>query len=314
MKSRIVLLVLAAGLAVACRSEAEKPQPAPKTVAAPAHAAQPVQPVQVESRADRLAKITKDYGDAMTAYQTAFEKALGDNKNPSREDLAKIEETVKEPDPKVYLARAQQLLDEDMKDITAFKTIQWMLRSSSEQEAQKTLIGLLERHHVDRAEMGDLCNQLAQNGRGLLEKLAASSPHAEVRGRACYALAEGLKSDIQTAGYIKGKSQEELDGMKGWLGDEKLAALQNLDADKTQAQIEQLYERIAKEYGDVVVGKGSKRETTLGKQAASGLYEIRNLAVGKPVPEIEGSDLDSVAFKLSEYRGKVVLLDFWGNW
>ena len=31
-------------------------------------------------------------------------------------------------------------------------------------------------------------------------------------------------------------------------------------------------------------------------------------------PEIEGNDLDGVAFKLSDYRGKVVVLDFWGDW
>ena len=37
-------------------------------------------------------------------------------------------------------------------------------------------------------------------------------------------------------------------------------------------------------------------------------------AVGKPAPEIEGEDADGVRFKLSDYRGKVVLLDFWGHW
>ncbi len=36
--------------------------------------------------------------------------------------------------------------------------------------------------------------------------------------------------------------------------------------------------------------------------------------VGTPAPEIEGKDLDGVAFKLSDYHGKVVLLDFWGYW
>ena len=35
---------------------------------------------------------------------------------------------------------------------------------------------------------------------------------------------------------------------------------------------------------------------------------------GKPAPEIRGEDIDGKFFKLSEYRGKVVLLDFWGNW
>lgn len=36
--------------------------------------------------------------------------------------------------------------------------------------------------------------------------------------------------------------------------------------------------------------------------------------VGSEAPEIEGVDLDGVEFKLSDYRGKVVMLDFWGNW
>lgn len=38
------------------------------------------------------------------------------------------------------------------------------------------------------------------------------------------------------------------------------------------------------------------------------------VVVGKPAPEIQGEDIDGVSFKLSDYRGKVVLLDFWGHW
>jgi len=38
------------------------------------------------------------------------------------------------------------------------------------------------------------------------------------------------------------------------------------------------------------------------------------LAVGNYAPDIEGTDLDGNAFKLSDYRGKVVMLDFWGDW
>jgi cytochrome oxidase Cu insertion factor (SCO1/SenC/PrrC family) len=39
-----------------------------------------------------------------------------------------------------------------------------------------------------------------------------------------------------------------------------------------------------------------------------------DLDVGKLAPDIEGEDIDGQKFKLSEYRGKVVLLDFWGHW
>ena len=43
-------------------------------------------------------------------------------------------------------------------------------------------------------------------------------------------------------------------------------------------------------------------------------YELTHLRIGLPAPEIEAEDLDGVVFKLSDYRGKVVLLDFWGHW
>jgi cytochrome oxidase Cu insertion factor (SCO1/SenC/PrrC family) len=35
------------------------------------------------------------------------------------------------------------------------------------------------------------------------------------------------------------------------------------------------------------------------------------LKFGNLAPEIEGQDADGKSFKLSDYRGKVVLLDFW---
>ena len=38
------------------------------------------------------------------------------------------------------------------------------------------------------------------------------------------------------------------------------------------------------------------------------------LQVGKVAPDIVAKDLDGVEFKLSDYRGKVVMLDFWGDW
>jgi hypothetical protein len=52
----------------------------------------------------------------------------------------------------------------------------------------------------------------------------------------------------------------------------------------------------------------------LRKQADGVLFEIEHLQVGCTVPEIEGKDIDGVQFKLSDYRGKVVMLDFWGFW
>jgi hypothetical protein len=38
------------------------------------------------------------------------------------------------------------------------------------------------------------------------------------------------------------------------------------------------------------------------------------LNVGQAAPEIEGEDLEGVRFKLSDYRGKAVVIAFYGHW
>ena len=50
------------------------------------------------------------------------------------------------------------------------------------------------------------------------------------------------------------------------------------------------------------------------KTVKSKLFVVKNLSVGKVAPDIVGTDVDGVEFKLSDYRGKVVFLDFWGDW
>jgi hypothetical protein len=74
-------------------------------------------------------------------------------------------------------------------------------------------------------------------------------------------------------------------------------------------EAEQLYERVQQQYPDVPNGTGK-----LGDAAATALFALRQLAIGKPAPEIEGEDIDGRPLRLSDYRGKVVVLDFWGHW
>ena len=59
---------------------------------------------------------------------------------------------------------------------------------------------------------------------------------------------------------------------------------------------------------------GFRNATTYGEIAERELFELENLQVGCVAPDIEGQDLDEIPFKLSDYHGKVVMLDFWGHW
>jgi thiol-disulfide isomerase/thioredoxin len=56
------------------------------------------------------------------------------------------------------------------------------------------------------------------------------------------------------------------------------------------------------------------RKKTLGEEAGARLDDMFNLAVGKPAPAIEGVDFDGKPLKSSDYKGKVVILVFWGTW
>ena len=72
----------------------------------------------------------------------------------------------------------------------------------------------------------------------------------------------------------------------------------------------ELFETVRTKYGDQIYF----RTMTLGSKAASEIFEVKHLSVGKVAPEIEGEDISGEPMKLSDFRGKVVFLDFWGDW
>jgi hypothetical protein len=69
-------------------------------------------------------------------------------------------------------------------------------------------------------------------------------------------------------------------------------------------------EKLGAESGDVEISKGR----TIGSIVEGELFEARHLQIGMVAPDIEGEDIDATPFKLSDYRGKIVVLDFWGDW
>jgi thiol-disulfide isomerase/thioredoxin len=77
------------------------------------------------------------------------------------------------------------------------------------------------------------------------------------------------------------------------------------DAVKFSKEAEDLFQQILTKFKDM---------KELVSAAETELFVIRNLSVGKVAPDIEGTDSDGKRFKLSDYRGKVVVLDFWALW
>ena len=63
-------------------------------------------------------------------------------------------------------------------------------------------------------------------------------------------------------------------------------------------------------YGDLKTTSGR----TFRELVEGDYFQLQNLRIGMVAPDIVAADFDGVEFKLSDYRGKVVVLDFWGNW
>jgi hypothetical protein len=108
-----------------------------------------------------------------------------------------------------------------------------------------------------------------------LEAMAKGSPHTATQGCAWYALAKILAGSGETA------------------------------------RAEEITKVVIAKYGDVEVYGGRRK---LGPMAEGMLFEATRLQIGMQTPDIDGEDVDGVSFKLSDYRGKVVMLDFWGDW
>ena len=80
---------------------------------------------------------------------------------------------------------------------------------------------------------------------------------------------------------------------------------------------------LARKHADVLFLGGGRPEqiehyrqkgVTLGTMAERSLFELRSLQVGQLAPEIVGEDSEGKTFRLSDSRGKVVVLTFSGNW
>jgi hypothetical protein len=254
------------------------------------------------SRTDAVAALRKQYDDAQNEFYTAMRAA----KTP--EDREKI----KGPDAAEWAPKFWDIWREDPRDAAALDALSWIVEESPTPKDRDDALAAVEKDHLKSPGLAPLCVRLGstlQLGTKLLERILAENPDSTVRGTALYQIANHRLESARTAKEITGLEESKRGGMRGWLGEERYQELLKLDAAKTEAEALAMLDRVVKEYADV-----PSRGGTLGDTARADLHEIRDLVVGKPAPEIEGEDLAGVKFKLSDYRGKVVLLDFWGNW
>jgi len=229
-------------------------------------------------RAAEFRLIKKDISRAQKAAMRAFSTA----KTPDAKQAALATRPMMKPQSQAYTQRILKLVEANPKDSQAYTMLIFMLRSLNN-SSDAVLKPLIE-HHAANPKIIEVA-RTASGGyspewKPLLAAILEKNSDKDAQAIACYALA------VTNFRIGEGKNDKAL-----------------------IANAEKLFVRITKEFARVELG-----EEVLGESAAAHLRELRTLAVGMTAPDVTNKLLDDKAVKLSDYRGKVVVLDFWATW
>jgi peroxiredoxin len=228
-------------------------------------------------------------------------------------------------------AKMWRLAEENPRNAVAFDALVWLVEQdhgffeapAERADVMKKVVDVLIRDHLDElsAHLTDRNVAMALNNGE-----AFPAPHRErihralferardrtSRGRAGLALARYLKASadfIESLALRGSDPSRRIEATK--FTPTYLAELRKTDYQALRTEAGRVLDRVIAEYGDVPNVNGSVvTKEPLAEVAARELAEIRSLAVGMTAPEIVGVDVEGKPMRLSDYRGKVVLLDF----
>ncbi len=174
---------------------------------------------------------------------------------------------------------------------------------------------LLRGHERDPG-MGEICGRIFHFGHfpvaeSLIRAVLERHPNRLDRGQACHQLAMYKLLQAEMVRRIRDKPSM-IDEYVHERHKTATAQLVNqADPDDLERQAAALLERVVAEFQDVPHWYDKR---PLGAIAQGELTALRHLKVGMIVPEIVGRDHQNKLFSMAEYRGKVVVLTFSGNW
>jgi peroxiredoxin len=233
---------------------------------------------------DRYRQEQFHYQNALATARTVAERKKAGANRPKPEDFVRRLLTLAEEHPKEPAAVAA--LGQVLVITSSAAQPRWPAARGQRAEAFQ----ILERDHMKAAALADIFVNLAKtptaDGDQLLRAALDKHTLPEVRGQAGFWLARSLAAQAKTPMGAPTKATATL-----------------------FAKAEELFEQVARDYDSLPHGG-----TTLGEAARTQLHALRHLTVGRPAVEIAGPDLDGKPMRLSDFRGKVVLLDFWANW
>ncbi|MBP86889.1 MAG: hypothetical protein CMJ64_09250 [Planctomycetaceae bacterium] len=242
----------------------------------------------------------------------ASRSAIADETVAAKQYKALLDEYEQEGGVRTFAKRFLALAEEHWKDPAATDALMWVVKKVRGRADTTRALELLAANHLDCKKLGaasvDVARSRSLAAEKLLRAALAKSPHVEVRAQACYYLALLLDSEAGITEQLKA-SPDLAPRVLQYYGADYGKHLSSLDSGELAEEREQVYETLLKSFGNV-----ETEDATLGKIAEKALFAIRHLAVGKVAPEIQGEDIRGNELKLSDYRGKVVMISFWGDW
>jgi thiol-disulfide isomerase/thioredoxin len=279
-----------------------------------------------ESPTERFQAVVAEWEAARTKYFTAVENAKSELETADARKLS--------PDRLGYSQRVLSIAESKVDDATSRDALLWIINHPGVlQEYHGALADLEQRavqilldRHADDPKVARLAlnlnNFLSPARDALLEGLVDKARDRESQAVARVALARYLmrRADVAQAQQALTPAQRAARDQNNSARAAYFRSMASYDVAKTRRKTEDLLEEVVATYADVPLYSASAQAAaprlrkTLGQFAEGLLDEIRNLAIGKPSPEIDGIDLDGQPLTLSNFRGKVVLLVFWGSW
>jgi hypothetical protein len=288
----------------------------------PAVTAQPPGPDQSATPAEQFKAIVKESQDRYNAAQKEFVASAPKDGTPSDERRMKLvgrAYRIKYEQAPKLVALAEKYpkdpiaLDALIEAVWQVNTVPWPVEIVGRDDARPRAFALLQRDHLLSDRLGPLCERISygfcSEYEPFLRVVLEKNPRKEIRAQACLALAHLLHNRSLRLDLVRDQPALVRE-FADLYGKEYLEGLLRQDRAQGVAEAEALLERATRDHGDVKVPDGE----TVAEKAEPELFGIRHLVVGKVAPDIEGVDQDGVRFKLSDYRGKVVLLDFWSEY
>lgn len=212
---------------------------------------------------------------------------------------------------------------------TAFGLLEWVVTNGRISIRPLRPYGLqaieiLRDHFTSQTNISSICRELGLFGDPLnqptvefLQTAAAKNPNRSARGAANFALALLTKREAEGMAFCEIAPPSIYTNVVK-TRDAFRDAAKTPDPEVVLHQAEQLFQTVKTDYSDVPnfpPGPGLRKpESTLGEQASIELYECQHLTTGKVAPEIQGEDIEGHKLRLSDYRGKVVIVSFWASW